>query len=81
MSCYVPTTVADTSPGGHRVTLAIDLDVFNVGSTPLQMLLTVIILTLIVGLVIVVVTQIFSPYLNLKMAGDRAAQPDGAALG
>ena len=34
VSCYVPTTVADTSPGGHRVTLAIDLDVFNVGSTP-----------------------------------------------
>ena len=75
MSCYVPTTVADTSPGGHRVTLAIDLDVFNVGSTPLQMLLTVIILTLIVGLVIVVVTQIFSPYLNRRWPATAPLSP------
>ena len=75
MSCYVPTTVADTSPGGHRVTLAIDLDVFNVGSTPLQMLLTVIILTLIIGLVIVVVTQIFSPYLNRRWPATAPLSP------
>ncbi len=75
MSCYVPTAVADTSPGGYRVTLAIDLDVFNVGSTPLQMLLTVIILTLIVGLVIVVITQIFSPYLNRRWPATAPLSP------
>ena len=57
------------------MTLAIDLDVFNVGSTPLQMLLTVIILTLIVGLVIVVVTQIFSPYLNRRWPATAPLSP------
>jgi len=57
------------------VTLAIDLDVFNVGSTPLQMLLTVIILTLIVGLVIIVVTQIFSPYLNRRWPATAPLSP------
>ena len=46
--------------------LAIDLDVFNVGSTPLQMLLVVLVLTVIVALVIMLVTQVFSPYLNRR---------------
>ena len=73
-SCYVPITVAgnatinsvSTANGGIRVTLAIDLDVFNVGSTPLQMLLVVLILTVIVGLIIMLVTQVLSPYLNRR---------------
>ncbi|HMK11304.1 MAG TPA: cyclic nucleotide-binding domain-containing protein, partial [Acidimicrobiales bacterium] len=55
-----------TANGGIRVTLAIDLDVFNVGSTPLQMLLVVLILTVIVGLIIMLVTQVLSPYLNRR---------------
>jgi len=55
-----------TANGGFRVSLAIDLDVFNVGSTPLQMLLVVLILTVIVGLIIMLVTQILSPYLNRR---------------
>ena len=46
--------------------LAIDLDVFNVGSTPLQMLLVVLVLTVIVAVVIILVTQVFSPYLNRR---------------
>ncbi|HTN79404.1 MAG TPA: cyclic nucleotide-binding domain-containing protein [Acidimicrobiales bacterium] len=55
-----------TANGGFRVSLAIDLDVFNVGSTPLQMLLVVLILTVIVGLIIMLVTQVLSPYLNRR---------------
>jgi hypothetical protein len=57
------------------VTLAIDLDVFNVGSTPLQMLLVVLIITVLVGLVIVVVTQIFSPYLNRRWPATAPLSP------
>ena len=57
------------------MTLAIDLDVFNVGSTPLQMLLVVLIITVLVGLVIVVVTQIFSPYLNRRWPATAPLSP------
>jgi CRP-like cAMP-binding protein len=57
------------------VTLAIDLDVFNVGSTPLQMLLVVLIITVLVGLVIVVVTQILSPYLNRRWPATAPLSP------
>ncbi len=57
------------------MTLAIDLDVFNVGSTPLQMLLVVLILTVLVGLVIMIVTQIFSPYLNRRWPATAPLSP------
>ncbi len=57
------------------MTLAIDLDVFNVGSTPLQMLLVVLIITVLVGLVIIVVTQIFSPYLNRRWPATAPLSP------
>ena len=57
------------------MTLAIDLDVFNVGSTPLQMLLVVLILTVLVGLVIMLVTQIFSPYLNRRWPATAPLSP------
>ncbi len=57
------------------MTLAIALDVFNVGSTPLQMLLVVLILTVLVGLVIMLVTQIFSPYLNRRWPATAPLSP------
>jgi len=55
--------------------LAIDLDVFNVGSTPLQMLLVVLVLTVIVALVIMLVTQVFSPYLNRRWPATAPLSP------
>ena len=57
------------------MTLAIDLDVFNVGSTPLQMLLVVLILTMLVALVIMLVTQILSPYLNRRWPATAPLSP------
>ncbi len=55
--------------------LAIDLDVFNVGSTPLQMLLVVLVVTVIVALVIMLVTQVFSPYLNRRWPATAPLSP------